>query len=470
MVPECHLLAASRGVVTAPAGCGKTHLIAAALAQYTGPKPILILTHTNAGVAALRDRLQRGGVLARHYRLFTVDGWLMRLLGTFPGRSGHAAGLLDVRNPRSDYPEIRRRALALLTAGHLFDVLRSSYAYLIVDEYQDCSVTQHQIIQQLTHVLASCVLGDPMQAIFGFAERVAHWDHEVRTHFQDHAQLSTPWRWRNAGAEPLGQWLLQVRNELVQGRPIDLRTGPAPFVTWVHTDGQSAPQKRLQAAATRAPSGDHRVLVIGDAMRVESRHKAAASTPGAVVVETVELKDLIDFAGQFRLDDSATGRLLEFAERMLTHASARDMLQRLDTLAAGRARKPASSAEVAALEFRAVPTHEGAARVLSEIHEQPHVRVVRPAMLFSAIKALRRAATSNKSFLEAAIAVREEARLMGRPLPKRGVGSTLLLKGLEAEVAVILEADRLDRLSLYVAMTRGSTRLVVCSESPVLGR
>jgi DNA helicase-2/ATP-dependent DNA helicase PcrA len=58
--------------------------------------------------------------------------------------------------------------------------------------------------------------------------------------------------------------------------------------------------------------------------------------------------------------------------------------------------------------------------------------------------------------------------LVGRPLPKRAVGSTLLLKGLEAEAAVILNAGALDARNLYVAMTRGSKALTVCSPSPVL--
>ena len=65
--------------------------------------------------------------------------------------------------------------------------------------------------------------------------------------------------------------------------------------------------------------------------------------------------------------------------------------------------------------------------------------------------------------------MREENRLLGRPLPKRAVGSTLLLKGLEAEVAVLLNVDGMSVQNLYVVMTRGSMKLVVCSASPVIG-
>ena len=64
---------------------------------------------------------------------------------------------------------------------------------------------------------------------------------------------------------------------------------------------------------------------------------------------------------------------------------------------------------------------------------------------------------------EAAVQERERSRLIGRPLAKRTVGSTLLLKGLEADVAVILDPAEMDRRHLYVAMTRGAKRLVICS-------
>jgi hypothetical protein len=69
---------------------------------------------------------------------------------------------------------------------------------------------------------------------------------------------------------------------------------------------------------------------------------------------------------------------------------------------------------------------------------------------------------------DAAVRVREQSRLVGRPLAKRTVGSTLLLKGLEADVAVILNPELMDGQHLYVAMTRGARMLVICSDTAVL--
>src|SRR5664279_4223233 len=69
---EIDILTIDRGTVTAPAGCGKTHLIAETLTRHTGTKRVLVLTHTNAGVAALRGRLDHAGVPSKAYRLSTI--------------------------------------------------------------------------------------------------------------------------------------------------------------------------------------------------------------------------------------------------------------------------------------------------------------------------------------------------------------------------------------------------------------
>src|SRR4051812_28200716 len=172
------LLAMRRGTVTAPAGCGKTHLIAASLTRHgDGKKPILILTHTNAGVAALRGRLDRAGVRPTAYRLLTIDGWAMRLVSMFPKRAGHDQSLLDLAHPATDYPNIRVAAARLLKTGHVNDVLSASFARLIVDEYQDCSVRQHALVGFASNSLPMSVLGDPMQTIFGFGkDDLANWN------------------------------------------------------------------------------------------------------------------------------------------------------------------------------------------------------------------------------------------------------------------------------------------------------
>lgn len=288
---EIDLRTITRGTVTAPAGCGKTQLIAQALACHLGSKPVLVLTHTNAGVSALRGRLELAGVPKSAYRLSTIDGWAIRLISTFPGRSTHDPEIMQLAAPAHDYPAIRDAAWKLLQAGHVNDVLKASYAHLIVDEYQDCSVPQHHIVYFLSLSLPTCVLGDPMQAIFGFrGNALADWDKQVCAHFPVVAELATPWRWRNVGAEAFGQWLLEVRRLLVSGQSVDLRTGPSEHVTWIQAVPPNDHAQRLAAARTAPSTADGRVLIIADSRNRAAQQNFASQTPGASTVEAVDRK------------------------------------------------------------------------------------------------------------------------------------------------------------------------------------
>lgn len=467
---EVDLLAIDRGAVTAPAGCGKTELIAQAVRRHAGVKPILVLTHTNAGVVALRGRLDRAGVPSKAYRVCTIDGWALRLISTFPRRSGHDPAILELTQPRTDYPKIRVAAAKLLKAGHVSDVLAASYARLIVDEYQDCSIRQHAVIAFAAETLPTCVLGDPMQAVFGFGpDELARWNEDVCTRFPVVGELDTPWRWINADAEPLGRWLLDVRGKLLRGESIDLRRAP-PAVNWVELDGSEDHERRLAAARVRPPNGNACVLIIADATSPESQRRFASQTPGAVTVEAVDLRDLVAFARDFDVAaPDALESLTRFAQDLMTNVGAADLVRRVQSLTKGTARRPPSDVERVALTFVRAPSHRAAADLLVEIGKEGGVRAHRPAVRRACIRALELCeGTEGLSFYDAAVRVREQYRLVGRPLPKRAVGSTLLLKGLEAEVAVILNAAGLDARNLYVALTRASQAVVVCSPAAVL--
>lgn len=468
---EIDLRAITRGTVTAPAGCGKTQLIAHALVGHRGSKPILVLTHTNAGVAAIRGRLDRAGVPHSAYRLSTIDGWAIRLITSFPLRSGHNPDILQIATPARDYPMVREVAWKLLQAGHVSEVLKASYAHLIVDEYQDCSVPQHLIAYHLSQILPTCVLGDPMQAIFGFrGNALANWDSQVCAHFPVVAELTTPWRWRNVGAEDLGHWLLEARRLLAAGQQVDLRTGPLAHVTWIQTVPPSEHRQRLIAARTPPPTPDGRVLLIADSRDRAIQQKFASQTPGASMVEAVDLQDLMAFGGRFDVDSpDALGQLLALAQSIMTNVGTAEMTRRLESLARGTARNPPSAVEAYALAFQRAPSIAAAATLLSEMRYMPNVRIHRPAIFYGALKALQEASSGAVPLVEAVRRVREGNRLLGRTLPKRAVGSTLLLKGLEAEVAVVLNTEGMNAQHLYVAMTRGSMKLVVCNSNAMVG-
>ncbi|MDB5824864.1 MAG: helicase UvrD [Herminiimonas sp.] len=128
---------------------------------------------------------------------------------------------------------------------------------------------------------------------------------------------------------------------------------------------------------------------------------------------------------------------------------------------------PATPAEVAAVTFMATPNYTTSINLLLSLADQGGARVYRPEVLHCCISALRTAGGEG-GFIGAAMQTRERNRHLGRPLGRRAVGSTLLLKGLEADVVVILEPERMTAQHLYVALTRGARRVVVCSSTPLL--
>jgi len=463
-MPEYDLLAVRLGAITAPAGCGKTQIIADTLTQHAGRKPVLILTHTNAGVTTLRQRMQRVNVPSSAYRIATLDGFAMRLVSFFPARSGLPAATLELRNPGVDYPAIRLAALHLLQGEHLTETLVATYAHLIVDEYQDCNLVQHSLVTALANVLPTCVLGDPMQAIFGFGgNQLVDWNAHVLQQFPPIGELNRPWRWINAGAPQFGQWLLDCRRILQAGDSVDLLRAP-PEVTWVQLQPATAERQRLNAALTHSVTPEGQVLVIGDSRNPRARRQMASQTPGATAVEPVDLADLTNFGLAFILEaPDAITRLAHFAAETMTQVGVSVLLPRLDSLRRGTARTPPTPTEAALLAFAATPTYPLAADALRAMMREDNARVYRPDVLYGCLRALQMAAGGNCTFSAATVRERERNRHESRQLARRAIGSTLLLKGLEAEVAVIPSPESMDSRHLYVAMTRGSSRLVVCS-------
>lgn len=473
---EIDLLDIRCGSVTAPAGCGKTQLIADSLARHSGKKPVLILTHTNAGVAALRARLERAEVRASSYRLATLDGWALRMLKTFPGRSGIDVRHLDLKVPSQDYPAIKNAAVELLHGQHIDDILAASYSRLIVDEYQDCGREQHAIACHLSGILPTVVLGDPMQEIFSWNGDHPDWNYDVCSNFFEVGELKTPWRWIKADAQGFGEWLLDARKILHAGNQIDLRDAPAE-VEWINLDGVDDEGRRRRACNVRSPRRGGEVLIMAGGSQKEVQRRIAMQTPGAVTVEAVDLSDLTTFATGVVLDRPGDlEHVLSFASQLTTQVLKDDLIRRVAVLERGTGRKEASASELAAIEYKKSGSAQHLIDLFKSLENNPGARTYRPEILRVCINALR-SSTPNEpdAFLAATIRIREQSRMLGRRVPPRAVGSPLLFKGLEADVAVILDASDFDRIpkrnmkNLYVAITRGARKLVVCSAAPLVG-
>lgn len=464
---DLDILAHHRGSISAPAGCGKTQLITSALQRSNDTRPALVLTHTNAGKAALEQRLIKLGVSSSTARVSTLDSWAIRLVQCFPQRSGLSQAILRVQGNSANYEAIRQAALGILQARHADKVIAATYSRVIVDEYQDCGVLQHQMVVELAGLLPTVVLGDPLQVIFNFAGPVVDWHREVVTTFPPLAWKQEPWRWNNAEAPELGDWLLSsVRPALsIPGGYIDLSKAPKG-VEWVRLEGSALEMSEMRLATAKQKFAAT-TLIIAD-----SKNKSAqwdvARRARATMVEANDMGDFIRFAASF--DPSSPSSLEDavgFFGNLLSGLSPKQLIARARSLHGGRAKTDASAIEEIALAYLNSPSYLSAANMLDGFARAAGIFAFRPDIVSLCSKALR-AVNGALPLHAAAIRERERYRQMPRAIRQKAVGSTLLLKGLEADVAVVLEPEKMNAENLYVAMTRGSKRLIICSSTPIL--
>lgn len=470
-IPINTVINAERGLVVAPAGCGKTELICESVLHSNFSKPILILTHTTAGVSALKQRLARKGVSPKIFRVETIDGWALKLARLFPLLSAYE----QRANARPDYPDLRVKVCQLLSRGDLSGLIEATYGKVFVDEYQDCSTSQHNTIGWVAESVSVVVFGDPLQSIFNFDQNdpLPNWV-EVERVFPGILRLDRPWRWINAGEDELGEWLLNMRETLLQGRQIDLQDSPANII-WHPLTGNfrndSVSLRREQFRIRQLCGEDDRFLVIGDSRNRENRHEFARSSNGLNVVEPVELGDVVTAA--LTIDRAFEGDLLRavltFAGRVMTGISVQGVVDRVGSIQAGRNRKPATDLENIAIEVIEERSREVVASLLVALSCDRECRVFRRSALNAMCAAL---IATDKPLSDSIISVREQRRHIGdKRVSKRSIGSTLLLKGLEAEYVLILNADErnMDAKNLYVALTRGARCTSIFSTNSLVG-
>lgn len=110
-------------------------------------------------------------------------------------------------------------------------------------------------------------------------------------------------------------------------------------------------------------------------------------------------------------------------------------------------------------------------QALYHLEEKPETKVYRLAA-FSALKESLIKAVSDPTLTirDAASKVREQRRHQGdKRIALRAIGSTLLLKGLECDHVIILNADEMNSQNLYVALSRAAKSITVFSRRNVVG-
>lgn len=453
-----------KGYVIAPAGYGKTHLIAKAI--QAGARRQLVLTHTYAGVNAIRRKMQLLRIPPSQYQIDTIASWALRACLHFPKTSKwkkeHPAA--------KDWEKLYAACTAMMDRPFVQHMVKCSYGGMYVDEYQDCSNQQHELIESVAKLLPCRLLGDPMQAIFGFGEQPVDWNTAIYPNYQLLGELTTPWRWKLAGADELGQWLGQARALLIENKKVSLGGQlPASVKKYSVDLSNFSDRKRLRVFFDLLNTDDSVIAIhSGDQRSKNKTHKLAQSLGGKFSsLEEMEGKDLHRVVKKIDGAKSAGERLryvIDFSKKccnavdgVLAAATKRGEI--------GKATKTTKCPEIleAANRYLATGLCMDMAVLLGLIRGRPEVTTYRRDLLYRMMGVLRmQEENPGLTLTEAAARYQREFRYSGRPVRhNKLIGTTLLVKGLEYDHAIVLEAEAMTSKDLYVALTRGAKSVAI---------
>ncbi len=461
-----------KGYVIAPAGFGKTQLIASAVKNSDGCQ--LILTHTFAGVNSLKKKMKLLGVPGKNYRIETIASWSLRICLAFPENS---TWHIEQPEGNKEWAELYSKCSALLTKQFVVRIIQASYKGVYVDEYQDCSIFQHELVCSLANIIPCRILGDPMQAIFDFAEEPVNWEQHIYPYFIKLGELTIPWRWKNAGADKLGEWLIQQRASIENNSGVDISKQLPPNVRILEFDMDDYTHpERLNIFYNFAKIPDSVMVIYPGKPQFKNKTHLLSKTLSGIFssIEEVEGVSLFSFIKKIMAAKQPAKHLentINFASSCMTHVN--------DVLSAGTKRYEISSITKATKypELTDVancylndPSSENLRRFLLSLKENPETRLFRKDLFNRAIQVFNIHIQNPEVTIEdAAKLFQKKFRHSGRPTKhNKLIGTTLLVKGLEYDHAVIVDTDFLSPKELYVALTRASKTLMIVTKNKIL--
>ena len=452
-MPEAaDLFALGNAAIVAPAGHGKTEIIANVAAL--GVRA-LVLTHTHAGVHAIRARMRRLGIPRSRIAVDTIAGWSMRYAHAFPGVARPPAGMPQ----GAEWDQLYRGATLALGVKAVREVIAASYDRILIDEYQDCGALQHELAMTLSTIVPTMIFGDPMQGIFEFAGATLDWDAQFHSSFPFAGTLGTPHRWADKNPE-LGQWIAETRVKLMRGDPINLAD---PRITYRESDDAFDMGTLFEGL-----DGKEGSFAAIHCHKTICYRLAKAAGGGYQAIEEIAAKRLGEFAAAWDGAADAAGRLRAFKGLVddCFHKKPPIDGEPVDL-------EDTAVAEVLNVAARRLGVGNGAEAALelfATSRKRPRWKLFRGELWRDAERAMGEVAAGRAADMATATGIiRQRVSNSGRQLPKRTVSTPLLLKGLEFDHVVIPDAthfanERHAQAKLfYVAISRATRSLPISS-------
>lgn len=465
-------LSSGKSMVVAPAGYGKTYTIAEAIAAYKGDKKVLVLTHTHAGIASLKEKFNQKGLLETAYHLDTICSFALALTKTYHIRK---EDIPSESEPNTMFRYAVEHARLILRAKPIKKLLASEYDHLIVDEYQDCTELQHQMIMQIATTLKTHILGDELQGIFGFRDPIVDFTEESLKPYLENCQtLDTPWRWHNVGKDDLGRDIAAIRGKLLKNEDVDLRDYPSIEVLIAPESNYTQPRSEYKMKLYDVLRNESALLIHPKSESPAFRVNYVKQFPQLRMIESIDDKDLYEYCDRL---DRLSSQNLVFAVvemmRKLSKSTVIDIWFKKDNLL--KAKQDVKDQVISDTLMGVIEpllkqkSYANIVRLIENIQKLPDLKVYRKELLLDICKALKDAERLGITARQAVERNRNILRQKGRKIKGRGIGTTLLTKGLEFDTVAVLNAHQFKSPKhLYVAISRCSRRLVVITQSYVL--
>ncbi len=459
-----------KSMLIAPAGYGKTHTIVECLKYTTGKQ--LILTHTHAGIASIKEKLKNANIVNANVSVETISGFAQKYVLAFCKKDV----VPDQSNRDEYYPFIIKKATELLRLKTIASIVAASYSGVFVDEYQDCTNSQHDLIVTLSDILPTRILGDHLQGIFEFGNDslVDLTSADKMCDFLDNKiELTEPRRWENHNKE-LGATLKLLRASIEAKQSIDLGNHPSIELLVADEldlyDSRSDYSKKIWSLRNEVSL----LLIHPDSYSINPRKKVIGAYKNSF--QLVEAIDDKDFYSITQCLDSCTPDNLEKVIRNVCYELFNPTVLNVWFNEKGFKNKT-KEAEIAlvnpakqslvlckkSFSFKCI------ANIIRQIKKLPDIVCYRSELLNAILKSLEDADLNSISVSQAMLNKRNQTRRLGRSVDGRSIGTTLLTKGLEFDTVVILNAHKFTcPKNLYVALTRAKKRLIVFTKNKTL--
>lgn len=468
MINLTEFILQEKSMLIAPAGFGKTHTIAECLKNTQSIGKQLILTHTHAGVASIKEKTKKEGIPSSSFEVETIMSFAQKyVLSFYTGND-----VPEQEDSKLYYPFIIEKAKCLFKLNPIKKIISNTYKGLFVDEYQDCTETQHQLILLLSELFPTRILGDPLQGIFGFNEKLIEMNNpfDMKEFITSRYELDLPQRWLNGNNERLGQDLKGIRQLLISDEIIDL-TKFSSIETHVCSDIMKEKYRIILELIKNEKS----ILIIDpNSESIHTRIEFIQKFNNIPrLIESIDAKDFY-LLSKFTDDISCTNVRLKLIELCLKLFNTTGVKSWFNEIGVKKKTKPEELKKAVQLECLIKQLEKEISFVkisefLKEIKSLPEIKNYRKELFHTLCKALEDANFMNSTVIEAMYKKRNLTRRVGRKIYGSCVGTTLLTKGLEFDTVLIINAHKFKcPKHLYVALTRASKRLIIFTNNSTL--